>query len=407
MKFFISPSKFGFFVFATLFLGAVFYIEKINGRFWLNDFKVYYSAAQAFLNGEKIYGTPFGLATGFYKYSPFVLLLFTPYCFFTFETASVIHFIVLSASAIGSVIVINNIIGKYIFPKRNEKEIILMSLSLLCIAVHLTRELHLGNVNIVVLLLVSVALRYILKSNFKASGIFIAFAIIIKPYFCFLFFPLFVFKKWKTIFSVGLSLSIFILTTILIFGFSRSYSMHQEWIQSMLEHGNYLQSSHTIPSLIQNYFHPSLLGYSQFAVIAALSSLFMIFFGIKRKGILKKENPEQEEGIIFIIAYLVSISLIPNLVITDTEHFLWSLPLIMILLYYFSLLKSYFGYTAFIILLFFFGGNSTDLLGKSLSAKFDELGLLGISNLFIIALVLYLFSFRNKTMKQFSIDEYN
>ncbi|MBK5284982.1 MAG: DUF2029 domain-containing protein, partial [Bacteroidia bacterium] len=235
MNLFNSRSYFGFIVFASLLFCIIFFIEKINGRFWLNDFKVYYSAAQAFLHGEKIYGTPFGLDTGYYKYSPFILLLFTPYCLFFFGTASVIHFMVLSVSAIVSVISINNIIGKYIFTKKNEKESILMSIVLLCIAVHLVRELHLGNVNIIVLLLVSSALRSILKSQFNFSGIFIALAIIIKPYFFFLLFPLIVFKKWRTIFSLSISLSFFMLTTILIFGFSGSYHLHYEWFRSMLE----------------------------------------------------------------------------------------------------------------------------------------------------------------------------
>jgi hypothetical protein len=73
-----------FIVFATVLFAAIFAIEKINERFWLNDFKVYYSAAQALISGEQVYGVPFGLDTGFYKYSPFVAMLFVPYTFFNY-----------------------------------------------------------------------------------------------------------------------------------------------------------------------------------------------------------------------------------------------------------------------------------------------------------------------------------
>jgi hypothetical protein len=48
-----------FIVFAAIVFIAVFTLEKINERFWLNDFKVYYSAAQALINGQQVYGTPF------------------------------------------------------------------------------------------------------------------------------------------------------------------------------------------------------------------------------------------------------------------------------------------------------------------------------------------------------------
>ncbi|MBK5286338.1 MAG: hypothetical protein JJE25_13135 [Bacteroidia bacterium] len=171
----------------------------------------------------------------------------------------------------------------------------------------------------------------------------------------------------------------------------------------MLEHGNYLESSHTINSLIQKYFHFTLPEYSPFIIIVTLSVLFMIFLGIKRKQMLKGADPEKANEQLFIISYFISVALIPNLVITDTEHFLLSLPLIMTLLYYVAFAKNYLALGAFIVLIFFFGGNSTDLLGKSLSGKFDELGLLGISNLIIISIAVYLFSFSNKSMKQFSL----
>ena len=76
-----------FILFASIIFAAVFIVEKINGRFWLNDFRVYYSAAQALVNHQQVYGIPFGLQTGFFKYSPFVAILFVPYTFFPFEVA--------------------------------------------------------------------------------------------------------------------------------------------------------------------------------------------------------------------------------------------------------------------------------------------------------------------------------
>jgi len=53
-------------------------LEVVNGRFWLNDLKVYVMAADALRQGQPVYGLPFGLDTGFYKYAPGVLYLFLP-----------------------------------------------------------------------------------------------------------------------------------------------------------------------------------------------------------------------------------------------------------------------------------------------------------------------------------------
>src|SRR5690242_14024338 len=122
-----------FIVFATVIFAAVFAIEKINGRFWLNDFKVYYSAAQALVNGQQVYGVPFGLDTGYYKYSPFVAMLFVPYTFLPYEIAAIIHFIVLCAATILTIITLGRLVGRYFLPLKIRTENLLMSLALLCI----------------------------------------------------------------------------------------------------------------------------------------------------------------------------------------------------------------------------------------------------------------------------------
>jgi hypothetical protein len=81
-----------FLLIVSLLFLAIYLIENINGRFWLNDFKVYYSAADALKNGKTVYGESFGLSTGFYKYSPEVLCLFIPATYLPFAAASGIHF---------------------------------------------------------------------------------------------------------------------------------------------------------------------------------------------------------------------------------------------------------------------------------------------------------------------------
>ena len=39
-------------------------LEVVNGRFRLNDLRVYVMAADALRHGQQVYGVPFGLDTG-------------------------------------------------------------------------------------------------------------------------------------------------------------------------------------------------------------------------------------------------------------------------------------------------------------------------------------------------------
>lgn len=92
-----------------------------------------------------------------------------------------------------------------------------------------------------------------------------------------------------------------------------------------------------------------------------------------------------------MIGIFLLTAIIPNLVITDTEHFLLSLPLIVLLICFLYTKKNRLLTAGFVVLIFFYGGNSSDLIGKKLATQFDQLGVLGLSNLLLIAAVVFLY----------------
>jgi hypothetical protein len=382
-----------FIVFATVLFAAIFAIEKINERFWLNDFKVYYSAAQALISGEQVYGVPFGLDTGFYKYSPFVAMLFVPYTFFPYEIAATIHFWVLCAATILTIIILERLLSRYFPPVKTKTENILMSLALLCILLHLVREFHLGNINMLLLFFASAGLIYTLNAKHILGGIFIGLAIIIKPYFLILILPFIAAGKWKTLISIAVTMIAAFLIPVVVGGFWNNILLHTEWIDSMRAHSGYLSSNHTIQSLLHYYLGLQTGTWFTYFLIALISmSYFFIFFFLKRGN---QFTPQ----FLFVSGYFCLLAIVPNIVVTDTEHFLLSLPLIMILLRYIAENKNRLLTAEFVILIFFYEGNSTDLLGKNLSGRFEGMGLLGISNLIIITSVLILvFSITKKSL---------
>src|SRR5438046_538911 len=87
-------------IFILLFCLADYIIESINGRLWMNDFRVYYSAAAELLNGHDIYGKAYGLGSGYFKYSPFVALVFIPFAVLPYSVAKTILFLFTTAAAV-------------------------------------------------------------------------------------------------------------------------------------------------------------------------------------------------------------------------------------------------------------------------------------------------------------------
>lgn len=375
---------------ALLLITAILIVEKINGRFWLNDFKVFYSAAEALLNNEQVYGKPFGLGTGFYKYSPFTLLFFTPYTLVSYETACILHFIVVGCCTIYSIILLEQIVRTYLMELSPTKYYTYL-LILLCIVVHLVRELHLGNINMILVLLLSLIIRFTIASQPIKAGMLLAVVVLAKPYFIICALPFLIYKKHKEILSFSLFAAFFVFLSGVIIGMKKSSALYSEWLPAMQEHSNYLESKHTLFSLINTYFGisiPQQYSLPVLGVVALLLCFYLWKVHAKEQATITKDNQPSS----FIISLFLLIAIIPNVLITDTEHFLFSTPLMVLLVVFLGKEKSYIWTFLFMGLMLFYGGNSSDLLGKKLAAKFEDYGLLGMSNLLIIGMVIYFYS---------------
>lgn len=362
-----------------LFVLALVLIESINKKFFTNDLKVYYGALNDYKKGVSPYLNYYGLETGFFKYPPPSLLFFYPMNFFTFEMVRVIHtaFILFAIIGIFYYLTKSKFYGIILSSKA---EITCSILSFLCIAVHLTREMHLGNVN-VFLVFFLVASIYFYKINKNWSSFLITFLIFLKPISVFVLIPLLVFDYKllvKTIFlSVGL-----IAFQLLING-KDLFDLWMGWFESLKNHSNQVFSSYTF-DYIFNYF---------FGIKMGLQGLLFLFVAIQFLLflILKKVNKENATK----LWMMINLSLIPNFIITDEQHFLMSLPLIFVILCVFSELKVY-EKIILIIGLIFYSVNSKDLMGPKLNSIYEANAILGLSNLIIIIVCLLAFSSKER-----------
>ncbi|MBK9194937.1 MAG: DUF2029 domain-containing protein [Flavobacteriales bacterium] len=361
---------------AVLFLAAMFVLEHLNGRFWLNDFRVYWSAADALLHGQQVYGLPFGESTGFFKYSPFVAMLFEPFALLPFHVASVVWFWCIAGATIAVIIRLHRLLLQHIVLGPLARPNLLLVLSLLCVANHVVRELHLGNVNMMLLLLAVVAYASA-DQRPRLAGVLLAVLFMVKPYLCILVIPFLVRGHWKLV-GAGVAAGVAMLALPVVFGFSHSFDLHSAWLQSMVQHGDYLTSGNTISSLLHRTTGVTDTAPLQVGIIA----LTMVVATILAWR-LHKEGPMSMGNYVLFFGLL---ALVPNLVITDTQHFLLALPLFSFAIHKLAERRAPIVLALFIVICILHGANSSDLLGGELSDKVNAWGVLGVANLMLIAL---------------------
>jgi Glycosyltransferase family 87 len=387
----------GFSVLITVICVLNIVFNTINGRFWLSDFKVYYMAAKSLLSGGQVYLQSFSDGSGFYKYSPFTLFFFLPYCIFNYTVASIIHFSILSFSFWYTFIILRKILIDFFTPGSIKHEVLLLSLSFLCILLHLVRELYLGNVNIVLLMLCTLALRNYLSGKPLLGSILFGIVLLTKPFFLILLIPLVLRKQWKALLWLSLILIAGLSLPFLFLGYEKSFFLYSAWIKTMLIHDQGFPGMNSVEYILQHYFYEGIPYYTEYIIILITGiaiSFFILLNMSKEHKSLKIREPANKN---LIFEWFIILALIPNLVKTDSEHFLNSAPIIIFIIYYIGSTRKYWLIPVMIILIFFYGGNSYDLLGKDLSMNLFSMGLLGLSNILIVFLSLVLFlDFRKK-----------
>jgi hypothetical protein len=358
----------------VLYLALLF----INHRFQLSDFNVYYGAADALMNGEQVYGKAFGLSSGFYKYSPEILVPFLPLALLKYELAAVLFYLINTG-----IILLLLKEFKQTFFKSLEwgREVwFFLIATVLFFGDQLERELFLGNVNALLLLLTLWSVRSIENNQRAKAGLIYAVVLCFKIHFLILL-PYFILKKeWKVLLYTiiglfGMAITLFICVP------SRFVVLHSQWLKAVQAHNVQLDHSpNTIYFFIQKILssmHMAVIPIAALLIGLAIAGLTFVKFIWKNIG----KGFQSSEA-------LVLLGLIPVLTHTDTEHFLWAMPFFLMIFITVSTWNKKGKITAAIVLLcasipFLF--NSPDLVGKTLSKQLDEGGI-GLSLMLLLVL---------------------
>ena len=372
-----------FYIIAAVLVIAALVLEHVNGRFWLNDFRVYYMAADNMRHGLPIYGEVFGEDTGLYKYAPAVLYFFQPYTFLSFHSAGVIHFLIIGILLLACFTVIERTLDH--FTSALPHASLRAFLGLLCIIVLLTRELHLGNINMGLLLLAVWGTERHIAGKPVSAGILWGIVWLIKPYLLLMIVPLAIRREWKVLRTAAVTMLAGLLIPMLMEGPAMWLELLREWGISMIHHTRVMESPDRISAILGKYigFTPSTL-------------LDMIFIGVFGGLLawftwnnLRSEKKGGLNAMDLTFELWLAMAVVPNLVITDQQHFMFSLPLILFILAYLFSHRDRRILLLLVVSMIPYATRSTDLWGKALENQLVGWGVLGMGNILLLVVAWY------------------
>lgn len=369
---------------ASALLLLVLALEHINGRFWLNDFRVYYMAADAMCHGRPMYGVAFGEDTGLYKYAPVVLYFFVPYTLFTFHTAAVLHFLMMGLVLLGCSVLLEHVLSRYIIGGFLPRSSLRAGLGLLCIVVLLSRELHLGNINLGLVLLAVAGSERLLADRRWQAGICFGTIWLIKPYLLLMLVPLVVRREWRVLRSAAVAIAVGLLLPMFFEGPAGWVEQLRAWIGSMSYHTLVLDSPDRITALLGHVFGP--LPEAMNGIVVGLAGMALAWWTWTHQRSTVAVRTDRMDR---VVELWLAFACVPNLVITDQEHFLFALPLILFVLAYLFTHRDRAALLLFLAAMLLHATRSTDLWGSALENQLVGWGVLGMGNILLMGTAVF------------------
>lgn len=377
----------------------LFVAEHVNGRGWMHDFRVYWGAANALIHGDPLYGVSHGLDSGVFKYAPAFALFFVPFALLPYPIAAAIHFAAIAAAFLWATLAMDRLLRIRMLSDRPISFAVLLLGGLVAV-VHLHRELHLGNINMLLLALLLLAIERSLKGKAVLAGVLFGSVILAKPHFVVLLPLLLMRQRWT---EVGLSLLTIgtgLLLPALFLGLGEDLALHKAWLDQMARHnatliylgGDDLGSVNTLYSFAHRALlkHLGAMG-SAVGAYSILALVALAFGAFVLRNLWRERSNKTGMPSATTFELLLLIALVPSITLTDTEHFLLSMPLVLWVLHH-LLPRARPRWLAFaaIPVLFAYGGNWEDALGP-LSEDYIHYGVLGMGNIGLLLLSAYLF----------------
>lgn len=192
----------------------------------MSDFGVCYKNGQRILKSE----TPYRVSDGHlqYKYAPLSALAFGGLALLPYETAKIVWYYLEILLLFGSFWISHKVL-----PFRAKGPLFVLGLGAAVLVKLIGRELELGQVNILIIFLLTVMLAAFLKKKDTAAGILWAVSLFFKPY-ALVFLPYFLLKKRIRIIASGAAATVLgLFLPVVVFGIKGNQIVLKEWVSTL------------------------------------------------------------------------------------------------------------------------------------------------------------------------------
>ncbi len=384
----------GRFVIILLVASALFLtLEAINGRLWLNDFRVYYDSARALLNGDPVYGVAHGLSSGYFKYAPAMAMAYAPLAALPYPAAAALQFALIVLAFVGAATRCDRLSRMGILPGAEPRYAVLFITTLL-VGANLHRELHLGNINILLVWLLLLGADGLLAGRDRFAGVLFGMAMLAKPHFVILLPWLFLRWRPQVLLGSAMALAAGLLLPLPFLGVERFTQLNGEWLAAMAGHNASLiyhgGDAYNAVDTAYSFVHravlkhvPGITDAVSVALVLGAAALLGLLLLLRDR---RKEQREPVAARNLLMEFCLLLACVPSLTLTDSNHFLFAMPLILVVVLHLlaGALPRWFVVLAVPVLVLH-GGNWADALGP-LSDRMVHYGVLGMANLGLIAL---------------------
>lgn len=347
------------------------------------DFEVNYKAGKRLRGGEPLYQVEDGHFM--FKYLPSSALLYLPLSFLGLNAAKAIWYFIVVFCLCSLVYVSNKIL-----PSEERKSVYLFILPPLILAKFFLRELHLGQINALVTMILLFMIWFLsYEKNMMPSqkdiygGLLWGVATALKPY-ALIFLPYFLLKKkWKTLLSgVGLLfLALFIPAAF--YGWRGNIIILKEWITTLSRSTQALLDSQDNISIIS--FFMKWTGNQNISLL--LSGLVIAILAFLVLAVILTGRKIDRASVLECSILLILIPLMSPLG--------WDYTLLMSVLGVTIIIHNFFGYSKFwrgvlVFNLFIITFSLYDIMGRDLYARFMSWSVITIDFLILIGYLMYL-----------------
>lgn len=346
----------------------------------MTDFRVDYKAGERIVRGETLYRVVDGHLQ--YKYAPISALVYAALALLPLATAEVIwHYLQLVGLFAAFWI------SYKCLPSVEKGKWFVIGFGFLILAKFTGREIQLGQVNILIILILTLMLAALNARQETAAGVLWGVSLFFKPY-ALAFLPYFILKKWfKPIAAGAAVVAIGLFIPAFYFGFHGNLLVLQEWVGTL---------SQSTPGLLAVADNASLYAFlwKLFAgnnkllfdmafifLFAAIGGAFLGMMAVGKKRALEK--PETLElGFLFICIPLFS-------PLGWYYNYLYSIPAVVLLLNYVKKFPPAWKY-ALVANFIVIGGTLREIMGKTLFRFYNHNSLMAVNYLLVLVFLFYL-----------------